>query len=55
MSRRALKDDIHERSDKNSSFFLLPIVLQGLDSFVSALPSEETLLCAGCFADIQVL
>lgn len=36
-------------------FFLLPVVLQGLDSFVSALPSEETQCCTGCVADIQVL
>jgi len=33
----------------------LTVVLQSLDSCVSALPSEETQRCTGCIADVQVL
>lgn len=34
---------------------LLPVVLQGLHSFVSALFSEESRCCTGCIVDVQAL
>lgn len=35
--------------------FLLPDVLQGLDSLVSAFPAEQSPRRAGCIANVQLL
>lgn len=35
--------------------FLLPGVLQGLDSLVSAFPAEQSPRCAGCIVNVQFL